>query len=387
MKFQRSMDSKGKILVIDDETGIRQGCCRVLQPQGFTVETAASFEEGLQKIRTGLFDLVLLDLMLPDGKGVDLLGEIRARDPETVSLIITGYATVELAVETIKKGAYDFISKPFTSDMLLMTVDRAMEKRRLSLETQRLQTIEHEKVEVSRARDDAEKLNEFKSSFLLMVAHELRSPLSGAQSLVRTLSHGLAGELTPQQSELLSRVEIRLDFLLSLINDLLTLAATKSIEADQPLDELDIRPLVQRVIDSFSDEASANLVALKYSAPSKRILARIAERDLETVLRNLVGNAVKYTSQGGSVRVEVSQEGNCVEIRVTDTGIGIPEEDLPHIWEEFFRARNAHAEGTVGTGLGLSIVKQLVERLGGQISVISRLGKGTAFTVSLKAKA
>ena len=134
------------------------------------------------------------------------------RDPETVAIIITGYATVELAVDTIKKGAYNFISKPFTADMLLMTVNQGLEKRTLSMEAKRLQAIESEKVELTRARDEAERLNEFKSSFLLMVAHELRSPVSGAQSLVRTLLRGLAGELKPQQSELLSRVETRLGF-------------------------------------------------------------------------------------------------------------------------------------------------------------------------------
>ena len=165
--FWRSMDKTDRILIIDDEAGIRQGCCRVLQPQGFTVETAENFQEGLRKIQEETFDLVLLDVMLPDGRGIDLLEPIRERDPETVSIIITGYATVELAVDTIKKGAYNFISKPFTADMLLMTVNQGLEKRHLSLEAKRLQTIEHETVELARARDEAERLNEFKSSFLL----------------------------------------------------------------------------------------------------------------------------------------------------------------------------------------------------------------------------
>jgi DNA-binding NtrC family response regulator len=149
--------------------------------------------------------------MLPDGRGIDLLKPIRERDPETVSIIITGYATVELAVDTIKKGAYNFISKPFTADMLLMTINQGLEKRRLSLEARRLQAIEQKTIELECARDEAERLNEFKSSFLQVAAHELRSPVSGAQSLVRTLLRGLAGELKPQQAELLSRVEIRLD--------------------------------------------------------------------------------------------------------------------------------------------------------------------------------
>jgi signal transduction histidine kinase len=377
------MDKKWNILIIDDEAGIRQGSCRILQSLGFTVETAASFQEGLSKIQANQYDLVLLDLMLPDGKGVDLLEPIHARDPETVCVIITGYATVELAVDTIKRGAYDFISKPFTADMLQMKINRGIEKRRLSLDARRMQAIENEAIELTRARDEAERLNEFKTSFLYMVAHELRSPLSGAQSLVRILLQGLAGDLTAQQSELLGRVATRLDFLLSLINDLLTLAASKSIGVDQPLELVHLQPLVTKVIESFKDEAAGKKVAVNFTASRKKIMVEAVERELNTVLRNLLGNAIKYTPEGGSVLVEISQEQPRVRIAVVDTGIGIPEEDLPHIFEEFFRAKNAHHSGIPGTGLGMSIVKQFVERMGGQVGVASVLGKGTTFTVWL----
>ena len=380
------MDKTDRILVIDDEDGIRQGCCRVLRPQGYTVETAGNFKEGLRKIKEEIFDLVLIDVMLPDGRGIDLLKPIRERDPETVSIIITGYATVELAVDTIKKGAYNFISKPFTADMLLMTVNQGLEKRHLSLETKRLQTIEREAVELARARDAAEKLNEFKSSFLQVAAHELRSPVSGAQSLVRTLLHGLAGELKPQQSELLSRVEIRLNFMLDMINDILTLASSKSIEIDRPLEALQVKPVLQRVIDSFAEEAKNQQVVVKFSAPGKSIPVLATEYGLNMVFRNLIGNAIKYSKQGGTVEVAVQMEDEVVKISVADTGIGIPEEDIPHLGDEFFRARNAHLEGITGTGLGLSIVKQYVNRFGGQLDVVSSLGKGTTFKVSLKTK-
>jgi signal transduction histidine kinase len=380
------METKGSILVIDDEAGIRQGCCRALQPLGFSVETAESFQDGLHKIQAGLFDLVLLDLMLPDGRGVDLLDSIRARDPETVPVIITGYATVELAVDTIKRGAYNFISKPFTADMLLVTVSQGLEKRRLSLEARRLQAVEREAADSAQARDEAERLNEFKSAFLLMVTHELRSPVGGAQSLVRTLRQGLAGELNPQQAEMLSRVEIRLDSLLDLINDLLTLAAGKSMPADQPLEAVPLQPAVRRVIESFADEAKTKQVTIKYPAPGKPLSVWATEDGLNTILRNLVGNAVKYTPAGGRVEVETRREAGGVKLTVADNGMGIPEDDLPHVWDEFFRAKNAHRAGITGTGLGLSIVKQFVDRFGGQVSAASSLGKGTTFTVLFKAK-
>jgi two-component system, sensor histidine kinase and response regulator len=380
------MDKKDRILVIDDEAGIRQGCCRVLLPQGFVVETAENFQAGLRMIQQDSFDLVLLDVMLPDGKGVDLLEPIRERDPEIVSIIITGYATVELAVDAIKKGAYNFISKPFTADLLLMTVNQGLEKRHLSLEARRLQTIEQETKELTRARDEAEKLNEFKSTFLHMAAHELRSPVSGAQSLVRTLLRGLAGELKPQQAELLSRVEIRLDFLLSMINDILTLASSKSIAPDQPLEKVHVQPVIHRVIDSFSEEAKSQQIVVNCSGPGRPLTVLATENGLGTVMRNLIGNAIKYSKPGSTVEVGIQKEQDSVKISVADAGIGIPEEDLHHIWDEFFRASNAHLANITGTGLGLSIVKQYINRFGGQVDVASGVGKGTTFTVLLRSK-
>lgn len=380
------MTEKARILIIDDEAGIRQGCCRVLQPQGHTVETAETFQEGACKVGETDYDLVLLDVMLPDGKGIDLLKPILEKDRETVAIIITGYATVELAVDAIKNGAYNFISKPFTADLLLITVNQALEKRRLSLEARRTQKLEVEHAAVCRARDEAEKLNEFKSSFLLMMAHELRSPVSGAQSLVRTLLRGLAGELKPQQSELLSRIEFRLNGLLDMINDILLLASSKAIETDRPLQTVHLQPLLRGVMGSFDEEARNQQVALKLTAPGKPMVVRATENGLTTVVRNLIGNAIKYSKMGGAVEIAIHKEPDCVKLCVTDNGIGIPAEDIPHIWDEFFRAKNAHLEGITGTGLGLAIVKQYVERFGGEVGVTSQEGKGTTFTVSLKSK-
>jgi two-component system phosphate regulon sensor histidine kinase PhoR len=174
------MNTKGRILVIDDEEGIRKGCARVLQPAGYEIASVSSFHEGLQKILSEQFDIILLDVMMADGRGIDLLEPIWDRDPETVAVLITGYATVELAVDAIKRGAYDFISKPFTAQLLLMTVERGLEKRRLHIEAQRLQVMEKEMAELQLARQQAERLSEFKSSFATMVAHELRAPVGAA---------------------------------------------------------------------------------------------------------------------------------------------------------------------------------------------------------------
>ncbi|MCA9969820.1 MAG: response regulator, partial [Anaerolineales bacterium] len=233
---------KGSILVIDDELGIRRGCQRALQPAGYAVETAVSLAEGRAKLAAGAFDLVLLDVMMPDGRGMDLLEPIHAQDPETVVVIITGYATVELAVEAIQRGAYNFIAKPFTADVLRLTVEQGMEKRLLSLETRRLRAVEAQAQAEAQAREEMARLSEFKSRFTFIVAHELRAPVGGAQSLLRTLTRGMAGELTPKQREVLQRVEARLDQLLALVNDLLALAESQTVTAEAPLEPLALEP-------------------------------------------------------------------------------------------------------------------------------------------------
>jgi signal transduction histidine kinase len=378
------METKGCILVIDDEQGIQRGCRRALEPQGFSVDVAATFQEGLRKIREGTFDLVLLDVMLPDGKGIDLLAPIREKDPDLVCVIVTGYATVELATEAIKRGAYDFISKPFNADVLLMTVEQGLERRRLSQETKRLQAIEREAAELARAKAEMERQDQFKTTFMLTVTHELRSPVTSAQSLLRTLIRGLAGGLNDQQRGILTRIETRLDELAELVDDLLVLAAAKTCAPDQPLQPVTVQPILQRVLDRIAAEAENKGIAMMCRLPDQSVVVWATIDGLDRVLGNLIDNAIKYTPTGGSVRIEVIEKRDQVEITVSDTGIGIPEDALPHVWDEFFRARNVREAGITGTGLGLTIVQQLVNRFGGQIEVHSVVGKGATFTLALR---
>lgn len=377
------MEPKGRILVIDDEDGIRKGCTRVLQPAGYTIDLATGFQDGLQKLHAGTYDLVLLDVMMPDGKGIDLLEPIHASDPETVAVLITGYATVELAVDAIKRGAYDFISKPFTAQLLLMTVAQGLQKRQLSLEAKRLHDMEQQVAELEQARQQAERLLEFKSAFATMVAHELRSPIGAAESLVRMLLKGLAGELNPKQAELLNRVEVRLDGLLALVNDLLTLAASRSIEPDKPLQPVSVNAVVERVLKQYDDEAASKGITLDYAASTPGLTVAATEDGLETVLGNLVGNAVKYTPRAGSVHLQVAANDDCATLCVADTGIGIAPEELPRMGEEFFRATNARSSNIQGTGLGLSITRELLKRFGSDLKIQSQLGHGTTITIDL----
>lgn len=378
------MESKAAILVVDDELGIRQGCRRALEPNGFEIETASSFSEAQERIRAGHFDMALIDVMMPDGRGVDLLNPLLEKDPEIVCVIITGYATVELAVEAIKRGAYGFIAKPFTADVLLMTVQQGLEKRKLSIEAKRVQEMERQAAQLIREKEEVERLNQFKTQFMLTVAHELRSPVGGSQSLIRTLVKGLAGELNDRQKDILNRIEIRLDLLMTLIDDLLALAETKAVEIERLVEDVTLNPVILRLVDRYKDDANHKNILLSLEIPETELTVQATADGLEKIFGNLIGNAIKYTPEGGRVQVCVADSKDSIQVRISDSGIGIAQEDILKLGEEFFRARNAREEGIKGTGLGLSIVKQLIDHFGGSMQVESRLGEGTTFSITLQ---
>jgi signal transduction histidine kinase len=243
-------------------------------------------------------------------------------------------------------------------------------------------------IAAARALSTLEALDASKAHFIRVATHELRSPVAVAQSLVRTVLKGYAGELIDQQSEVFSRISRRLDFLESLINDLLDLAAGKAPELTEACRAVAINASVGRAVLLLQPRAEEKGVALAHRACCEELVVWGSEEGLDRILVNLVGNAVKYTPAGGSVTVSLQRvqaadgPGEEVQVQVTDTGIGIPEEALGHLFEEFYRAPNVKALDEVGTGLGLAIVKDLVDRYRGRVEVQSTLGQGTTFTVT-----
>ena len=220
-----------------------------------------------------------------------------------------------------------------------------------------------------------------KAEFIRVATHELRSPVTVSQSLVRSVLKGYAGELTAKQTEMFTRVSRRLDFLESLVNDLLDLAAGKASELAEER-PVSLNASIGRVMLLWQPRAEEKNQVMTLDLCRDQLVIRGTEEGLDRILVNLVGNAVKYTPPGGSVTVSVQRVDGQAQVAVSDTGIGIPEESLPHLFEEFYRTPNAKKMAEVGTGLGLAIVKDLVERYGGRIQVQSALGKGTTFTVT-----
>jgi signal transduction histidine kinase len=240
-------------------------------------------------------------------------------------------------------------------------------------------------IENALAYQAMEDLDATKSNFIRTITHELRSPVSVARSLLRTITAGYTGELNENQKDLIERAIRRVDFLQKLIDDLLDLAAGKAnLKSHEAAEPASLNEVLQRVVDRFTPPAKEKDLTLEWKQQADGACKVMASPEsLDRIFNNLLANAVKYTPQGGRVIVTLAQIGEDARITVEDTGIGIPEEAMPHLFEEFYRAPNAKEFDREGSGLGLTIIKDLVTRLGGWVSVHSTIGEGTRFTVSL----
>jgi signal transduction histidine kinase len=226
-------------------------------------------------------------------------------------------------------------------------------------------------------------LDKMKSEFIAMVAHELRAPIASVEQQLVVILNGMAGEVTPKQEKLLSRAKERTNGLLTLIKDLLDLSKIEAGKMVQYKEPLILQEVIQRVVDLMRTEAEGKKIDLQFSAPSETPLIHADRTSMEGIFTNLISNAIKYTPEGGKVWVTLSEEGGFVKATVSDTGIGIKKEDLPRIFDKFYRVKTPETRQIIGTGLGLSIVKSIVDAHLGSISVESEEGGGTIFTVLL----
>ena len=226
------------------------------------------------------------------------------------------------------------------------------------------------------------KVDQLKSDFVAMVSHELRAPLASVEQMAYVLRDGLAGEINDKGKGLVERILVRTRELLQLIKNLLDLSRIEMGVPIQNMESIGIRALVEEVIDMIRPQAEkrGQTISLK---PSKKIPMIVADRDnLLGVFGNIIGNAVKYTPEGGKIDVFTTHDGNFVRVDVKDTGVGIPKEDLSRIFDKFYRVKGK-TRGITGSGLGLSVTKSIIEAHRGEIRVESEEKTGTTFKVFL----
>jgi signal transduction histidine kinase len=487
------MTAQVTVLVVDDEKVIRDGCALLLKPEGYRVATAANGREALDVLAAEPVNVVLCDLKMPVMGALEVLEEAGRLYPDIPIIIITGHGTVADAVESMKKGAYDFVTKPFRADHLILSVKRALEKQRLERQTRELQeeaarnlyTLAMEqsrlhtifncmadgimvtnremevvlcnpiltqllglvqpsplpcpvtgffqdpslKEAIETLLQDApqeqlkhisqelchggvhlralsapffgpdnevlgtvtvfhditsfKELDQMKNEFVHMVSHELRSPLTAIKMQHTVILEGLAGELTDKQRELLARAQAKMQGLLELINESLDVARMEAGARQLEMVPLEMGEVLKDMIDLLRVRAQGQGITLNLERPPDLPPVLADRRSMEEVFTNLVSNAINYSPDGGNVRLTAVSHGDYVEVRVSDQGIGIEPEEIPKIFDKFYRVKHPKTRQVIGTGLGLALVKGIVEAHRGTVTVESRLGVGTTFRVSL----
>ncbi len=353
------------MLVIDDEEIGRISCQRVLKREGIQVAMASSGREGLEMMMREPPDLVLVDLKMPEMDGVEVARRVRTYDPNIVTIIITGYATIESAVAVMKEGAYDYLPKPFTPDELLIVVRRGLEKRRLDQESRALR---EEKAAMER-------------NFITMVSHQLRSPLGAIFQYLEVLLGDIGGELTEMQREMLERARERLEGLLQLINDWLDMSRIQAGEILHRLQSVPLASCIDAAMAGLDFAAQQKGLSVTKELPPGLPNVQVDPGTFREVLSNLISNAIKYNRPGGYLRIRAAEREGWVVVEVEDSGFGIAEKEIPFVFEQFFRSKDKEVRRQEGTGLGLAIVEKIVRAHGGKVEVKSELGKGTTFSV------
>ncbi|MGB2963423.1 MAG: hybrid sensor histidine kinase/response regulator [Anaerolineales bacterium] len=355
-----------KILVIDDEEIVRESCLRILESQNYQVKTAEDGYKGLDLLKEFHPDLVFVDLKMPGMSGFEVLEEIYSFDATIVTIVITGFATVNSAVEAMKKGTYDFIPKPFKPDELRLITRRALERRKLVLETIAL-------------RNEKEMLREH---FAAIVSHELKSPLGAVQQNLYVLADDLEDKLTHEQKEKLERLQNRIQELVKLINTWLRVISVDIRNIQEQFKQISLGPLIKHAVETVEPHAVRKDITINVQLPENLGKVEGDEGTLTEAIVNLLTNSVKYSKPGSEVLVSAQLDPYSIEVSVSDKGIGIAEEDINFIFADFYRGKNI-PEGERSSGVGLSITKRIIEAHHGIIEVDSKLGEGSIFTIKL----
>ncbi|GLH72969.1 hypothetical protein GETHLI_14710 [Geothrix limicola] len=381
-----------RILVVDDADFNREVMTRILEREGYRVETAADGAEALQKLCETPFDMVLLDVMMP---GVDGLQVIRTmHDDEGLKhlpvIMLSALSEQETVLKCIQLGAQDYLSKPINQQLLKARISACLEKKRShDLEREYTRRVESMGAQLQLVNERLRQANQIKTRFLATAAHDLRNPLGGillmADRICEEAEQGRVGEAALGQAV---RIHDMVQRMIQIINSVLDSAVQEMGEVNLTFEMTNVGDLVHRVVqenETYADSKGIRLIYLETFAAE--CWGQMDQLRISQAMDNLVNNAIKYSPFGSTVRVELGLRivdgQDRVHIEVRDQGPGLNPEDMEQVFGPFQRLSARPTGGEYSTGLGLSIVKQMVELHGGWVWVESGPGQGAAFIVEL----
>lgn len=260
--------------------------------------------------------------------------------------------------------------------------ERTLRNELESLRAESIKQLEEVRGEERRLREELKNSDKTRRDYVANASHELRTPLTAIRGFAETLADGALEKPDVAQRFLKLIVDnaVRLE---RLIDDLLELSRSDSPESGFTLEPVDAVPVVKRLMHSFEGRAHEKKLSLELTQHPEAATALADERALEHIISNLIDNAIKYTQEGGQIRVSISLPPNIVRIDISDSGQGIDSAKLPRVFERFYRVDKGRSRDIGGTGLGLAIVKHLATRMQGDVTVDSALGRGSTFSVQL----
>jgi signal transduction histidine kinase len=366
-------------MIVDDEPGMRMGVQRALRDYrfylpdtdcdvGFEIIEAESGERALELIHDTPPAILLLDHKLPGMTGMDVLERLPKGEEDILTIMITAYASIEIAVKATKEGAYDFLPKPFTPAELKYSVKKAASRVVLA----------------RRARDLAEEKRRVRFEFIRVLGHELKAPLAAVDSYLDLLQDRTLGETVGKYDDMIGRSRTRIDQMRTLIIDLLDMTKIESGTRVREIEPVDLVDVATSSIELMESRAAERHIDLNLHVDGPVVID--ADRtEMDIIFNNLISNAVKYNRDDGTVDVTIKATGDGgARLSVADTGIGMTKDDQAKLFGEFARIRNRHTKHILGSGLGLSIVKRLVTIYGGDIRVNSTPDVGSTFSASLR---
>ncbi|HNW89365.1 MAG TPA: ATP-binding protein [Bacteroidales bacterium] len=368
-----------KVLIVDDEDGIRSGIVRILQnysvdfpfiDEAFTFETieVGTGEKALEYLDTTPIDIVLLDNKLPGIHGIEVLEHINQKKIDTNVMMITSYASLDLAIKATNNGAYNFVPKPFTPQEL----KTAMEGITKHLYLQRM----------TKKMNDEGKQVQFQ--FLSVLSHELKSPINAVEGYLRIMQDKQAGNNLDDYTTMIDRSLERIKGMRSLIMDMLDLTRLENGKKKREILKVDLVQMARVSIDTMTPMAVQKNIKIYLDTDEPHIYLNGDNSEIEIIFNNLISNAVKYNKENGTVNCTIKSEDSKIIISVNDTGIGMSEEDISKLFQDFVRIKNEKTKSISGSGLGLSIMKKTVEEYyHGKISVTSKPDVGSTFVVEI----
>jgi signal transduction histidine kinase len=392
MATDKSRFAGEKILLVDDEEVILELTSLLLNKRGFEVLLARNGEECIRVVAEHQPALVLLDYMMPVMNGLEALKQLKINYPDTYVIMFTGKGSEEVAVQLMKAGASDYLQKPFSNKYLQERIDSILTVRKVELENHALlkereflqreieewnRELEQRVVKKSRELElahkeiiQAEKLATL-GHISAGMAHEIRNPLNSINLFAQILLS--APELDTENREYVKKITQEVERVDNILLQMLAASKGKNQESAP----VDLAAIITKVLDDSKVQIDSQSIDVDCQLSSNVPKIKADQLEIEQIFTNLISNALFEMPEGGRLSIGLESNAENLQVRVSDTGQGIPAENIPRLFDPFFTTKDK------GAGFGLSVVLRIVKGCGGKITVDSRPGEGATFLVEL----